>query len=61
MERTNLKVAMAKKGMNNKDVAEAIDVTPQFISDLRRGTKQGSTKTWLAIAKVLDVTIEEIL
>ena len=60
ISKTNALIAMAKKGMTQKDVAESIGMTQQYLCIvLGRGTC--SMKTLEKIAKAIGVDVMDIV
>lgn len=55
-----LKEVLSEKGMQNKDLADKIGVTPTTISNITQGNNFPKPETLLKIAEVLDVDIREL-
>lgn len=55
-----LKEVLAGKGMQNKDLAEKIGVTPTTISNITQGNNFPKPETLLKIAEALEVDIREL-
>lgn len=55
-----LKVERAKKDMTQQDLAEQIQVSRQTVNSIEAGKYVPSTVLALKIAKVFDVSVEEI-
>ncbi|WP_313029486.1 helix-turn-helix transcriptional regulator [Soonwooa sp.] len=55
-----LKEVLAEKGMQNKDLADKIGVTPTTISNITQGNNFPKPETLLKIAEALDVDIREL-
>lgn len=49
------------RGMKVKDLAATIGVTPNFLSMVERGKKDGSLKLYLKIARALKVTLDDLV
>ena len=56
-----IKKAREKKNLTQEKLAEAIDVSTQYISDLERGVVGASLSTMKAVCVVLDVTSDSLL
>lgn len=56
-----IKRAREKRGLTQEQFAEAIDKTPQFVSDLERGVCGISLDTLLVICSRLDVPSDRLL
>ena len=59
-EYSRLKEVLTEKGMQNKDLAEKIGVTPTTISNITQGNNFPKPETLLKIAEALDVDIREL-
>lgn len=49
------------RGLKAKDLAEAVQVSPAFLSQIEHGKKDGSLKLYLKLAKVLKVTLDDLV
>lgn len=50
-----------ERGQSQGDLAEKIRSTPQWVSQLERGTRSPTVHTLCKIANALDVTLAELL
>ena len=57
----NLKSALKKRGMSQQALADAIDVSKGYISEIANGIKQPSIETLDAILDTLDADIGELV
>ena len=48
-------------GLTQKQLAEAAGISKPYLSQIETGRRAGTTKVLAAIAKVLDVTLEDVL
>ncbi|MEN5133247.1 helix-turn-helix transcriptional regulator [Elizabethkingia anophelis] len=55
-----LKELLSEKGIQNKDLADKIGVTPTTISNITQGNNFPKPETLLKIAEVLDVDIRDL-
>lgn len=55
-----IRAAREKKGMTLAQLAEKIGKTAPYLSDIERGNRRGSYATLVMIARVLDLSIDEI-
>ena len=56
----NLRLFRMRRGLSQAEIAEQIPVTVTYYSDIERGRKQPAIGILLSIAKVLDVTLDEL-
>lgn len=56
----NLSVLRKKKGLNQTDLGELVGVSRQTISLIERGDYNPSVMVALSLARVFDVSVEEI-
>ena len=49
------------RGFSGKDLAAACDIAPAYLSQIENGGREGSLKTMKQIAKVLKLTIDELV
>ncbi len=49
------------RGMRQRQVAEKVGIHPTYLSQIVRGRRQGSTKTLAAIARVLNVDLDDLI
>jgi DNA-binding Xre family transcriptional regulator len=63
MPNRNVKLvcAMARKGMNDADLAEATGISRMTVNRLKNKATPGRMDTWLKIAKALGVELSEIV
>ena len=57
----NLKKAREEKGIKQNVLAREVDIAPQTISAYERGTKQPTLENLVALANVLDVSVDALL
>ncbi|MEE0882247.1 MAG: helix-turn-helix transcriptional regulator [Bacteroidales bacterium] len=55
-----IKEILSQKGMTAKQLAEAMNVTPQYISGIVRETGSASVEVLSNIAKILEVPISSL-
>ena len=60
MKNKALKIKLIEKDKRYKDIAEAVGVTPQAITDYIRGAYNPSYNVMSKIAKELDSTVGEL-
>ena len=58
---TNIKRILIKKGMKQGELAKSVGVSAQTISDFINGKHDIASRTLYKIAKVLDVSMEELI
>ncbi|HBG4827893.1 TPA: helix-turn-helix transcriptional regulator [Clostridioides difficile] len=56
-----IKIARIKKSLTQEAVADKIGVTPQHVSNLETGNATVSLQRIVAIANILDVSVDELL
>ncbi len=56
-----LKVVLAEKGVTNKRLAELVGKDPAMVSKWATNTAQPNVEMLMLIAKVLDVSVDELL
>ena len=49
------------RGMRQRQVAEKVGIHPTYLSQIVRGRRQGSTRTLAAIARVLNVGLDDLI
>ncbi len=49
------------RGLTQKQLAEAVGITPLYLSQIERGTRTGSVATLRAIADTLHVELDDLL
>lgn len=49
------------RGIKAKDLAETVNVTPAFLSQIEHYKKDGSLKLYIKLAKVLNVTLDDLV
>lgn len=57
---SQLKAIRLKTGMSLRELARQIDVSPSFISQIENGKSQPSVSTLYALAKLLNVSVDEL-
>lgn len=55
-----IRKARKEKRMTQEQLAEAADISPQFVGHIERGTKVPSVKTLYAICKVIEKTMDSM-
>jgi len=60
MKNKYLKIRLIEKGKKHKDIAKAVGVTPQAITDYIRGAYNPSYEVMAKIAKELDASVDEL-
>lgn len=58
---TNLRKLKNEKNLTTQELAEMAGVTQQMINHMELGKRKGSVKTNLKLAKILNVTLEELI
>ena len=56
-----IRVYREHRRMTQKEVAEAAGISPLYLSQIERATRTGSVATLAAIAKALDVELDELI
>lgn len=56
-----LKPIRQKKGKSQTDVAKALNVNRQFISDIENGKRELSLKRAIEVANFLNVSLDELV
>lgn len=56
-----IKIARIRVGLTQEAVAERIGITPQHVSNIETGNSSVSLTTLVAIANLLNVTMDELL
>lgn len=54
-------IAMAEKGYNGTDLANAAGVTPTAVNNVLNGRRRGTTKVLGNICKALDLSVKDVL
>lgn len=57
----NIRAARKRKGFTQDQVAELIDTTPAFLSDIERGMKTPSLNTFVDLCNVLEISADYAL
>lgn len=57
----SIRIGCARKGMNQKDLADAIDMTPATISLLVTGKRKCNQNTLEAMSKACDLSVSEFI
>lgn len=57
---SQLKAIRLKTGMSLRELARQIDVSPSFVSQIENGKSQPSVSTLYALAKLLNVSVDEL-
>ena len=55
-----IKEVRKQKGMSQDELAERVDLSSQYISQIETGRKKGSLPTYNKLAKALGVSIDEL-
>jgi DNA-binding XRE family transcriptional regulator len=50
-----------KRCLTQADLAAAVGITQNYLSDLETGKREGSPSQWLKIARALDVPLDEVI
>jgi transcriptional regulator with XRE-family HTH domain len=58
--RKQIKILMIERDLTQQDLAELLDVTPQYIGCIIRGTSNGSYKFWENFKEKLNIPDTEI-
>lgn len=58
--RKRIKILMIERDLTQKELAEMLDVTPQYMGNIIRGTSNGSYNFWENFKKVLGIPDTEI-
>ncbi len=58
--RKRIKILMIERDLTQKDLAELLDVTPQYMGCIIRGTSNGSYKFWESFKEKLNIPDAEI-
>lgn len=58
--RKKIKILMIERDLTQKDLAEMLDVTPQYMGNIIRGASNGSYNFWETFKKVLEIPDAEI-
>lgn len=56
-----IKIARIKKKLTQEVLSEKINVSPQHVSNIETGNSSVSLPTLVAIANILDVSVDELL
>ena len=56
----NVKLIREAKGLTQKALAEAANISAPFLYDLENGNRNARPETWARIAKVLGCTVEDL-
>jgi len=56
-----IKIARIRVGLTQENVADRIGITPQHVSNIETGNSSVSLTTLVAIANLLNVTMDELL
>lgn len=56
-----IKEQRVKKNISQEELAEIVDVTPSYISNLERGNRLASLKTTLDIVNALDMSFDYLM
>lgn len=56
----NVKRIREQRGINQKQLAEAANVSPPYLYDLENGNRNAKPETWQRIADALGCTVEEL-
>lgn len=55
-----VRLLRTEKGLTLKQVAEKVDCSIAFLSDLEKGNRGARPETWARIAEALGVKVEEL-
>ena len=58
---TNLRKLKDERNLTTQELAKMVGVTQQMINYMELGKRKGSVKTNLKLAKILNVTLEELI
>ena len=58
---TNLRKLKDERNLTTQELAKMVGVTQQMINHMELGKRKGSVKTNLKLAKILNVTLEELI
>ena len=61
IDKVCVRVSMAKKGINQKQLAIASGISESTLSNILTGKSDGNPKTWGKIANALEVDVTEII
>lgn len=56
-----IKVYREYRGMSQKALAAAIDISPVYLSQIETGRRVGSAKTLASIAQALEVSLDDLV
>lgn len=56
-----IKVYREYRGFSQKDLAEAADISPVYLSQIETGRRVGSAKTLASIAQALEVSLDDLV
>lgn len=56
-----LRAVRKEKGLTQEMVAEQLDTSPSYLSDIERGVKSPSLSTFIRLLEILDVSADYIL
>ena len=56
-----ISVYRSYRGMTQQELASIAGINPVYLSQIETGKRSGSTKTLVALAKALDVTVDDLI
>ncbi|MXY91994.1 MAG: helix-turn-helix transcriptional regulator [Caldilineaceae bacterium SB0670_bin_27] len=56
-----IKVYREYRGLSQKELAAATDISPIYLSQIETGRRFGSAKTLASIAQALDVSLDDLV
>ena len=56
-----ISVYRSYRGMSQQELASIAGINPVYLSQIETGKRSGSTKTLAALAKALDVTVDDLI
>jgi transcriptional regulator with XRE-family HTH domain len=57
----NIRIARRKMGYTQEGLADRIDLSPNFIAHLERGSRKPSLDTLMALSRTLEIPLEDLL
>ena len=58
---TNLRKLKNERNLTTQELAEMVGVTQQMINYMENGKRKGSIETNLKLAKILNITLDELI
>jgi len=56
-----IRVWREHRGMSAKALAEAVGISPPYLSEIENGKKEGSVSTYKKIAEALKLTVDDLI